>query len=170
MKISAFFLSFLSLATSVASQMTAKKHLELFHELWEPVTKGHFAVKNLNLDMFADDVIYRSPVGERPDLIGKEAMVEYFKKLEADLISFWCELRSEFVQQDGILHAFMDIAAVVHNADKSGTCSMFNDALIRQELNEDGKIKLFESYSDIYGTDYLQCKESTAESQEDQEL
>ena len=63
MKISAFFLSFLSLATSVASQMTAEKHIELAHKLWDPITKGHFAVKNLNFDMFADDVIYRSPVG-----------------------------------------------------------------------------------------------------------
>jgi hypothetical protein len=165
MKISALILSFLSLATSVASQITAEKHLELFHELWDPITKGRFAVRNTNFDMFADDVIYRHPVGGRPDLIGKEAVVEYFKKFEADLISLWIEVRSEFVQQDGILHAFMTMAAVVHNADKSGTCSSFTDSLIRQELNEDGKVKIFESYYDAHDTDYLQCKESTVESQ-----
>ena len=68
---------------------------------------------------------------------------------ESALISDWWEVRSEFVQQDGILHAFMTIAAVTHNADKSGSCSAFTDALIRQELNEDGKIKLFEIYKDM---------------------
>ena len=170
MKISAFSLSFLSLATSVASQITAEKHMELFHELWDPVTKGHFSVKNLNLDMFADDVICRHPVGGSSDMVGKEALVEHFKKREAALISNWWEVRSEFVQQDGILHAFMTIAAVAHNADKSGTCSAFMDALVRQELNEDGKIKLIETFCDIHSTGYLKCMESTAESQEEQEL
>ena len=102
-------------------------------------------------------------------MVGKEAMVEYFKKLEAVSISFWREVRSEFVQQDGILHAFMNYASVAHNADKFGTCSAFMDALIRQELNEDDKIKLIESYYDIHGTGFLKCMESTAEFQE-QEL
>ena len=149
MKTYTLIIGFLSLATSVASQMTAEKHIELFHKLWDPVTKGHFAVKNINIDMFADDVIFRDPVGGNPDLVGKEAMVELFKGWESAFVSFWWEVRSEFVQQDGILHAFMTIAAVTHNADKSGSCSAFTDALIRQELNEDGKIKLFEIYNDM---------------------
>ena len=63
MKPSTLILNLLSLATSVASQMTAEKHIELFHEVWDPVTKGHFAVKNLNLDMLADDIIFRDPAG-----------------------------------------------------------------------------------------------------------
>jgi hypothetical protein len=170
MNISALFLGSLSLATSVASQMTAEKHIELFHKLWDPVTKGNFAVKNINLDMFADDAILRNPVGGVPDLVGKEAMVELFKERESALISDWWEVRSEFVQQDGILHVFMTIAAVAHNADKSGTCSLFMDALVRQELNEDGNIKLFEIYNDVHGTGFLKCMASTAESQEEQEL
>ena len=170
MKTSAFFLSSLYLATSVASQMTAEKHIELFHELWGPVTMGHFAVKNINIDMFADDATLRNPVGGKPDVVGKEAMVELFKEREAALISNWWEVRSEFVQQDGILHAFMTIAAVAHNAVKSGICSLFMDALVRQELNEDGKIKLFEIYNDVHGTGFLKCMASTAESQEEQEL
>ena len=103
-------------------------------------------------------------------MVGKEAVVELFKELEAAVISNWCELRSEFVQQDGILHAFMTIATVAHNADKSGTCSLLIDALVRQELNEDGKIKLIEFYYDIHGTGFIKCTESTAESPEEQEL
>jgi hypothetical protein len=167
MKISALILTFLSLATSVASQMTAEKHIKLFHELWEPVSKGNFAVKNLNLDMFADDVIYRSPVGGLPDLVGKEALVKFFKEWEAALISNRCEIRSVFVQQDGILHAFMSAASVAHNADKSGTCTTFVDSLVRQELNEDGKIKLVEFYHDVHGTGIFECMASTAESPEE---
>ena len=170
MKTYTLIIGFLSLATSVASQMTAEKHIELFHKLWDPVTKGHFAVKNINLDMFADDVIFRDPVGGVPDLVGKEAMVEYFKGGESALISNWWEVRSEFVQQDGILHVFMTIAIVAHNADKSGTCSLIMDALGRQELNEDGKIKLIEIYNDVHGTGISKCMESTAESPEEQEL
>ena len=170
MNISVLILSFLLLASSVVSQMTAEKHLELFHELWDPVTKGHFAVKNFNLDMFADDVIYRHPVGGVSDLVGKEAVIEYFKELEAALISHWCEVRSEFVQQDGILHGFMSAASVTHNPDKSGTCSTFVDVLVRQELNEDGKIKLIESFNDIHGTSIFECMTITAESPEEQEI
>ena len=59
MKISALILSFLSLASNVASEMTPEKHIEFARKLWEPITKGNFDVKNLNLDMFADDVIFR---------------------------------------------------------------------------------------------------------------
>ena len=63
MNLSTLILSFLSLATGVASHITAEKHLELFHELWDPVTKGHFAFKKIDLDMFADDIIFRDPAG-----------------------------------------------------------------------------------------------------------
>ena len=170
MKTSTSVLSFLSLATGVASQITAEKRIELFHEVWDPVTKGHFSFKNLNPEMFADDVIFRDPVGGNLDVVGKEAVIEDFHLWESAFVSFWWEVRSEFVQQDGILHVFMNVAAVTHNADKSGTCSLLMDALIRQELNEDGKIKLFEFYHDIHGTGILKCMGSTAESQEEQEL
>ena len=117
--------------------------------------------------MFADDVIYRSPVGGLPDLVGKEALVKFFKEWEAALISNRCEIRSVFVQQDGILHAFMSAASVAHNADKSGTCTTFVDSLVRQELNEDGKIKLVEFYHDVHGTGIFECMASTAESPEE---
>jgi hypothetical protein len=73
-------------------------------------------------------------------------------------------------QQDGILHVFMNFASVAHNTDKSGTCSTFNDTLIYQELNEDGKIKIFDSYYDVHGAGFLKCMESTAESQEELQL
>ena len=32
--------------------------------------------------------------------------------------------------------------------------------LVRQELNEDGKIKLFEIYNDVHGTGIFDCMES----------
>ena len=44
------------------------------------------------------------------------------------------------------------------------------DVLVRQELNEDGKVKIFESFRDIHGTGILECMASTAESPEKQEL
>ena len=80
MNLSTLILSFLSLATGVASHITAEKHLKLFHELWDPVTKGHFAFKKIDLDMFVDDIIFRDPVRGRPELVGKEACLEYLKK------------------------------------------------------------------------------------------
>ena len=97
-------------------------------------------------------------------------MVKLFNEWEAALISFQTDVRSRFVQQDGILHVFESISIVAHNADKSGTCSAFVDALVRQELKEDGKIKLIESFKDIHGTGILECMASTAESPEKQEL
>ena len=64
----------------------------------------------------------------------------------------------------------MNISAVIRNADKSGTCSMFMDSLVRQEVNEDGKVKLLEFYDDIHGTGIFKCMESIAESPEEQKL
>jgi hypothetical protein len=170
MNFTTLILSFLSLATGVVSQITAEKHLQLFHEHWDPVTKGPFALKNFNLDLIADDCIVRNPVGGIPDIVGKEAVIENIKLWEEALISLWWEVRSEFVQQDGVFHAFLNCAVVANNADKSATRTFFMDSLIRQELNEDGKIKLVEFYNDAAGPGMFEFLGSTAESPKTQDL
>jgi hypothetical protein len=131
----------------VNAEETPEQHFELFHSLRDPVTKGPWwSMDVLNWDAIADDVVV-NPIGGSEDIVGNDALNDNFGGWGEVLVSLWWDPFEEFVQADGILHVFINVAVVVHKNDKSETCNEFNPILFRKGMNADGKVNLIEFYN-----------------------